>query len=77
MLRRFAAGSLVACVVTAIASAGSIVIDYLAAQDAVRMSAEEWFAVYGFNPLKREELKCYEEQRQRTGLKAMGAAAGR
>lgn len=29
MLRRFAAGSLVACVVTAIASAGSIVIDYL------------------------------------------------
>ncbi len=49
------------------------VIDFLAAQEAATtMSVEEWFDTYGVAILKREQQK-----RQRTGIKPMGAAAGR
>jgi hypothetical protein len=48
------------------------VIDFLAAEEAAAtMSVEQWFATYGAAILKREA------KRQRTGLKAMGNAAGR
>jgi hypothetical protein len=42
-------------------------VDYIAF---TTMSVEEWFDIYGVAILKREEAK-------RTGLKAMGKAAGR
>jgi hypothetical protein len=44
-----------------------IVIDYLAAQDAVTMNAEAWLAIYESKPAWRGELKRYDDD---PGLKA-------
>ncbi len=48
------------------------IIDYLATEEATTMSVEKWFDTYGVAILKREQ-----QNQQRTGLKAMNAAAGR